>query len=329
MKTSYRRIPHGIIALLLLLVLIFSNSSAVFATKLQSVQHNKVRVGFFELEGYHKIDEKGNKSGYGYDFIQMLSRYNNWEPEYVGYEKSWAEAQDMLKNGEIDLLTSARKTSAREGIFDYSTQPIGYSTTVLTVRSGDPRYIIGDASSYQGMRIGMLENNTRNESFAEFAANKNITYEAVIYKSNDEMVTDLQSGEKIDAIVTSNLRSITNEIVLEEFDSSPFYAIVKKGNTHLLDEINYAISLLDIRESGWRTALKNKYYTPDNGSVISLSAAELEYRAELLEQRVVLRVISNPDMAPYSYYQDGILKGIAPRVFEEIADQRVRKDRRG
>lgn len=32
-----------------------------------------------------------------------------------------------------------------------------------------------------------------------------------------------------------------SERVLEEFDTRDFYAMVKKGNTELLNEINYAI----------------------------------------------------------------------------------------
>lgn len=47
-----------------------------------------IRVGFFAFDGYHMMDEKGVRSGYGYDILQLLKRYLNVDYEYVGYENS-------------------------------------------------------------------------------------------------------------------------------------------------------------------------------------------------------------------------------------------------
>lgn len=63
-----------------------------------------IRVGFFAMDGYHMMDEEGNRSGYGYDFLRLMARYIDVDYEYVGYDKSWGEMQEMLENGEIDLL---------------------------------------------------------------------------------------------------------------------------------------------------------------------------------------------------------------------------------
>ena len=65
-----------------------------------------IRVGVFSMEGYHMTDADGVRSGYGYDFLQKLSRYGN-----VVYEYKTANAENggvlkMLKNGEVDLVTS-------------------------------------------------------------------------------------------------------------------------------------------------------------------------------------------------------------------------------
>lgn len=38
-------------------------------------QHEHVRVGFFAMDGYHMMDEDGNRSGYGYDFLRLMARY--------------------------------------------------------------------------------------------------------------------------------------------------------------------------------------------------------------------------------------------------------------
>jgi hypothetical protein len=140
-----------------------------------------LRVGFFAFDGYHIQDGNGNRSGYGYDFLQLLARYGDWTYEYVGYDKSWAEMQDMLADGEIDILTSAQKTPEREKAFAFSDQAIGTSSAILTVRSGDTRYTAGDYATYNGMRIGLLKDSSRNEKLAAFAAEKGFSYTPVYY----------------------------------------------------------------------------------------------------------------------------------------------------
>ena len=77
------------------------------ASALESVPRKTVRTGFFAFGGYHMLDKNDVRSGYGYEFLQLLGRYTNWKYEYVGYDKSWEEMQQMLTDGEIDLLTSA------------------------------------------------------------------------------------------------------------------------------------------------------------------------------------------------------------------------------
>lgn len=69
-----------------------------------------------------------------------MARYLNVEYEYLGYDCGWDEIQQMLADGEIDLLTSAQKTPEREKLFDFS-KPIGTSSCVLSVRSDNTAII--------------------------------------------------------------------------------------------------------------------------------------------------------------------------------------------
>ena len=48
--------------------MIFSPQTAYAAE--DSSQHETVKVGFFAMDGYHVMDEEGNRSGYGYDFLR-------------------------------------------------------------------------------------------------------------------------------------------------------------------------------------------------------------------------------------------------------------------
>ena len=121
------------VAVLLVFVcvcMIFSPQTAYAAE--DSSQHETVKVGFFAMDGYHMMDEEGNRSGYGYDFLRLMARYWDVDYEYVGYDKSWEDMQQMLEDGEIDMVTSARKTPDREEKFDFS-RPIGTNNGITAV----------------------------------------------------------------------------------------------------------------------------------------------------------------------------------------------------
>ena len=280
-------------------------------------QHERVRVGFFAMDGYHMMDEDGNRSGYGYDFLRLMARYWDVDYEYVGYDKSWDEMQRMLIDGEIDMVTSARRTPEREELFDFS-RPIGTNNGILTVRSDNSTIVEGKYSTYDGMRVALLRGNSRNDEFAEYARTKGFTYKSVYFDSAEEIAEALQNGT-VDAIVTSFLRKMNNERILEKFGSSDFYVIVKKGNTELLNQVNYAIDQMNAAEGNWKTTLYNKNYE-------STDAKNLEYTEE--EKRIIaqyskdnpLHILCDPTRYPYSYTENGEVKGILPDYFRKIAD---------
>lgn len=276
-----------------------------------------VRVGFFAFDGYHVQDGDGIRSGYGYEVLQLISNYANLTYEYVGYDSSWAQIQARLEAGEIDLLTSAQKTPERLEKFDYSQREIGYSATIITTAAGDSSYLAGDYSHWDGLWVGLLEGNSRNASFDRFAREQGFSYEPVYFDSTDGLVEALKARAGIDVIVTSNLRSIQGEWILAEFDSAPFYVIVKKGNQELLDQLDYALEQLELHETDYRSRLRDKYYTADSGEEISFTPAERAYIADM--EHTVFHAVLNPDRSPLSSFDaQGQAKGIVADIAGEI-----------
>jgi signal transduction histidine kinase len=280
-----------------------------------------VRVGFFEFSGYHMIAKDGTKSGYGYDFLQNMGRYTNWKYKYVGYDKSWQEMQEMLKDGRIDVLTSAQKTPEREKYFAFSDRPIGTSSVILTVKSGNDKIIAGDYATYNGMRVGLLRGSSRNEAFKKYAAKKGFSYKPVYFNDTDSMTSALRKGKKVDALVTSNLRQINNEWIYDEFDASDFYVMVRKNDKELLKQVNSAIRQMDENSPGWRLELWNEYYKADTGDEISFTAAERKFIKHSQKKGTVYTAVINPDRNPYSYFVDGEARGILPDIFREIENR--------
>jgi signal transduction histidine kinase/CheY-like chemotaxis protein len=313
-----KRLKRLILALSTILILLSPLGTALNcqASLAHEQELKTIRVGFFAFEGYHQIDQNGIRSGYGYDLLQEMVGYTNWNYEYVGYDSSWSEMQDMLENGEIDILSSAQKTKERLQRFDFSDEPIGTSAAILTVKAGNTTYTENDYHNWNGIRIGMIKGNSRNDNFANFAKQHNFTYTSVMYQTTEDLLKALTKGSDIDAILTSNLRKLRDEWIVAQFDSSPFYIMVKKGNTELLNTINEALSQLFTNQPGLRTQLWDTYYTPDNGEQIAFSAEELEYIRSM--QGVTINAVINPDRDPYSYFSNGQAKGIIGDIANEI-----------
>ena len=314
--TKRARTCRGLAILMTMLLLMALLSLSASAAETVS-QHERVRVGFFAMDGYHMMDEDGNRSGYGYDFLRLMARYWDVDYEYVGYDKSWEEMQQMLIDGEIDMVTSARRTPEREELFDFS-RPIGTNNGILTVRSDNSTIVEGKYSTYDGMRVALLRGNSRNDEFAEYARTKGFTYKSVYFDSAEEIAEALQNGT-VDAIVTSSLRKMNNERILEKFGSSDFYVIVKKGNTELLNKINYAIDQMNAAEGSWKTTLYHKNYETTDTKNLEYTEEEKRIIAQYSKENP-LHVLCDPTRYPYSYTENGEVKGILPDYFRKIAD---------
>lgn len=111
----------------------------------------------------------------------------------------------MLRSGQIDVVTSARKTSQREKEFAFSTS-IGTSNAELCVRSEDSRFELNDYGSFDGMTIGVLSGNSRNNDLAALAQEKGFSYQTVEYEDESELTAALREKE-VDGIVASSLRT--------------------------------------------------------------------------------------------------------------------------
>ncbi len=283
-------------------------------------ESSTIKVGFFEFEGYHNIDKYGTKSGYGYDFIQMISRYDNDIYEFVGYDCGWNEMMDMLDNGDIDILTNVAKTPEREEKYLFSSKTIGNDGSIFTVRDDNSTIISGSYETYDGVVVGSIQGSVQIDEFEAFAKEKGFTYEMKLYANEEDMRKALSNNE-IDGVISIGLRNLQNEKVIEQINQSDMYVIVRKDDTELMAQINRAIDRLDQESTNWRSELFDKYYHVDQGNNISFLQDEIEYIQQLNESNYILKVAVNPDRQPYSYYVDGELTGIIPRIFSEVAER--------
>ena len=308
-----KRLLSVCLCLTMLLVLFMPVSVSAAESQVRTV-----RVGFFAFDGYHEMDESGRMSGYGYDFLTLMKRYANVQYEYVGYEKSWDAMLEMLRSGEIDMVTSAHKTEDRLEEFDFSV-PIGENCVQLKCRADDDRYTAGLFDTYNGMTIGLVQGSSVNEKMEEFAQANGFSYTASYYTDSTQLKEALDSG-KIDAVAASSLRKGTGEKVLSEFDTEYFYAMVRKGDTELLNLINDAVSQMDVSEGDWKHTLYYNNYTAVNYTDLVFTQEEKDYIAAHSAGGDKVIVAADNAWAPFVSKENGIYVGIIPDYIDRIME---------
>ena len=280
-----------------------------------------LRVGFYAYTGYHIMDADGSRSGYAYETLQDMAKYENLNYEYLGYDCDVNEIMDMLENGEVDIVPMLRKTPEREERFDFSAEPISNIATMLTVKAGNRSIVAGDYSTYDGMIVGVSRTgNSRNDSFKAYAEEHGFRYTLVSYDTDEELSRALRSGE-ITAAASNRLRETKNEWIIDTFDEQSIYIAMRKDDTVTQQLVNDAISKINRNDPSWRTTLFNKYYTGSHtSSKINLTDAEENYVIACNDADTAFTVLVNPDRYPYSYMTpDGMPTGIMVDIFQKAA----------
>ena len=277
------------------------------------------KVAFYAFDCYHMQDENGKLSGYGYEMMEGISKYLQCTFSYVGYDKSAAECEELLRSGELDIYTAAKKTPEREAEFAFSTHPAITSFTCMNVKVGNNKIVAGDYSTYNGLRIGLLQRHTYNGAFLDFVEEKGFDCEIVYYDTPTELSNALVNDE-VDALVNSYIRIPEDEKTIENFGETPYYIMARKEDQELINQLDYAIDCMNVETPNWRTDLYNKYY----GSIENnreLTNAEQEFLKMMQESGEPIRAVMNPDANPYSWYENGEAKGIVADIFRATAEE--------
>lgn len=274
----------------------------------------RVRVGYFAFNSFHNTDDQGQRSGYGYEYLQEIAKYTDWEYEYVS--GTWDQCLEMLEKGEIDLLGSAQKTADREQLFDYPKLESGVSYAILCINSANQELAYEDFEAFDGITVGLLEGNSRNANLDQYCQENGFSVRKVICPDEAALVEALHQGQ-VDAILTSNLRKGEQERIVARFAPSPFFFITTKGNREVLDGVNRAQSQIKMNNPAFDLQLYEKYYGVEATDRPVFTRAEQEY----LAQNPVLQVLYSPAWAPIEYQDKGTgeFRGIGADVLDLVS----------
>lgn len=304
----------AVMSLLLMLV----SLCPIRADAMERLDTPDYKVAFYAFDCYHIQDKNGKRSGYGYEMMQGISKYLQCTFSYVGYDKTASECEAMLRNGELDIYTAARRTAKREAEFAFSTHPAITSSTCMNIKVGNERIVAGDYSTYNGIRVGFLRRHNYNGAFLDFVKEKGFDCDIIYYETPTELSNALVNDE-VDALVNSYIRIPEDEQTIENFGETPYYIMARKVDQALIDRLDDAIDSMNVEMPNWRTEFYNKYYGSEENNR-ELTEAEQTLLKKMQDGGEPIRAVMNPDANPYSWYENGEACGIAADIFRATAE---------
>ena len=112
-----------------------------------------IRIGSFE-ETYNTVNEKGERRGYGYEYLQDIAGYAGWTYEYV--TGNWEDCFTQLENGEIDILGGISYTDERAENMLFSDMPMGEEKYYIYTDASNMDLTAGNLDSFEGKNIGVF-----------------------------------------------------------------------------------------------------------------------------------------------------------------------------
>lgn len=244
--------------ILIALLLIYPVSMAIpYNVHAQDSNPKVVKVGWFD-SSYNYFDQAGRRDGYSYEYQQKLSAYNGWTYEYI--VGSWSDLLQMLKDGEIDLLSDVSYVPDREAYMFYPSLPMGAEEYYLFTAPKNEVISPSDVSTLNGKKIGVNKGSVQADLYAEWAKENGIEAETVeVNCSEDESLKMLETGV-LDAYVTVDAFMDPSQAVpVYKIGSSDYYFAVAKNRPDLLEDLNYAMSQIQDEDRYYNSKMYEKY----------------------------------------------------------------------
>ena len=271
-----------------------------------------VRIPDYYLDGFMYKDEKGNRNGFGYEVLREVAKYAGWDYEYVSCDRS--RCVEMLEKGEIDLIDSCLYSQSRAEKVKFSRINMGTGSEAIVVKAENSKYKPYDFKNYNGMKIGIVDEDFWEKSINDIVKEKGFNAEIVKFKTYAELYDALDDG-KIDAIAAMGIQKTETHKTLFEFGAFTYYLAVNKNNSELLSELNSAMEQIWISDSTYFSTVYNKYYKRNSDeSVLYLTDEEKAY----IKENGTVKALLLGNRGPIAYFDKNGAEGIVPDLVRRI-----------
>lgn len=291
----------GNLACIILLI-----AGILFCPPKADAQQN-VRIGYVDMPNFFTAVSRNSYSGYAYCYMEMLSGYADWNYTYV--PGTWDECVRRLSNNEIDIMIGAPGDILTIPNASITRISIGHFFHYIALRNNS----IENENNHPHFRLGTLAGVLKNDSFSRMASMYGINYSLNTYDSFSDM-NNAYNDKQLDGFI-SMWTFPSRDTNYRIFDIEPVYLVTSKSNTELFNHLSFAMNAMDICDPDLRTRLSKEFYTT-NFERIPLTEAEKEY----LKEKKVLKVLATDNQRPYSYFENGVHKGVIAEVLKRIID---------
>ena len=157
-----------------------------------------IRIGSFE-ETYNTVNEKGERRGYGYEYLQDIAGYAGWTYEYV--TSNWEDCFTQLENGEIDILGGISYTDERAEKMLFSDMPMGEEKYYIYTDASNMDLTAGNLDSFEGKKIGVFKDHIPEDVLNEWESKYGLHTQHINISTTTE-VMDKLSNHEIDCFVS-------------------------------------------------------------------------------------------------------------------------------
>ena len=243
--------------LCLLCLLVALSFAAALPARGAAAEKKVVRVGWYE-SAFHRTDQFGRRSGYGYEYQQRVATFTGWDYEYV--EGSWSELFEMLVAGEIDLLSDVSFTEERAEKILYSAMGMGSEGYHAFIAPNNTEISPDDFSTFNGKKVGVNKNSIQEQLFIEWAKNHGVSPEIVELTGKSPELLEMLAWGEIDVLVTLDAYGKSaNVIPVCDVGASDFFFGINRNRPDLKQELDVAMNRIFEENRYFNQQLAEKY----------------------------------------------------------------------
>lgn len=282
---------YQILTILYMIVFVFS----LLCPNLAHASEKKVRVGWFYQEEIQEGNLPGRLRGYNYEYLQKIALYTGWNYEFVFAD--WDTCEQMLRDGQIDVLGYTAKTDSRCDLYDFSANESGRVSLYLVSNDPDASYIAGDFSELDGTTIATISSSFRTAFLNSIAEYHNVRVTFKTYDTQTDCFLALDNGEA-DYAYISDIGEFSNYRTVLQLPEQPFYFAVNKNRKDLRIELDDAMASILASDSNYNNELAQKYISSSKSrNPVAYTQSEQTF----IDTCGTIRVAISPDIYPMSY----------------------------
>lgn len=276
-----------------------------------------ITVGYTEISGLSETDSNGRPYGMIIDYLDEISKYTNWEYEYIQSDNL---VEDFL-TGQFDLIGGNYYLPELEENYAYPKYSMGSSLSTLFCRRDDYTIKSYELSSINGKTIGVYDQATENiRRLKAFLSSNNLDCELKYY-SYEAFTADgtiyeyLENGE-IDLLLGNAFDGDHELRLVTAYPGQPYYIVAHVGDQELIDGLNMALERILDSDPQFHEKHYNAHF-PDLVPTIHMNEKDLAYVKE--KQTVSVAVVRN--MHPFCCLdnEEESHNGIIPDLLDAVS----------